>query len=150
MALAHWVRDLDDYAKWIRDVIDRSGGELVRPQTGNPSFEDTPVLEVGGVECFGFVVEDHRVVFYDPAPHVLDFFFDVTLTPDGFEYGEYGYNFRRADGLRVWRYDRHPGHPEVGETHMHSGPNERLCPSVEVDLDDVMDMVRQHLASTEA
>jgi hypothetical protein len=146
MALAHWVGGLDDYSVWIRTVIDGSGGVLVRPPSGNPNFEDTPVVEIGDAECFGFVVEDHRILFYEPGTPFLDFSFEVTLTPDGFEYGEYNYDFRQADGVAIWRYDKHPGHPDVGGTHLHWGPREALAPSGEVDLDDVLGKVREHFS----
>src|SRR6266498_3110118 len=142
MVVAPWVRGLDGYCAWIRGVID-SAGELQFPLTGNPHFEDGPLrVTAGGVEIPMLVVQSHRLLFHGRTDYVLDFSFKVSETPNGFEYDQHSERYRLATsgGQQVWRYENHPGHPDIAGNlwHMHGGPYGHRAPCDEVDLDDVV------------
>mgnify|MGYP003694430053 CR=1 FL=1 len=130
MALAPWVAGLDDFASWIRRVIDDSAVNWFANARSNAQTSRGHARSgrQRRAASHGFVVEDHRIEFPDPARHFLDFSFEMVWTPDVFEYGEYNYDFRQGDGVLVWRYDKHPGHPDIGDTHVHLGPDERPSP----------------------
>ena len=122
--IAHWVDSLEQYATWIRGVIESSGGELVSPLSGVPYLLDAPLqMTLGGAEIPAYVMPGHRLRFPDGS--TLDFWLEIARTTDGFEYGQYGYDYRGEDRVLIWRYDKHPGHEDVGETHVHVGGERR-------------------------
>jgi hypothetical protein len=146
VVLAPWVASLEDYCAWLRGLIDGSGGHLTVPPNGEPHFENAGIqVTVGDAEIVGLIVRNHEITFFDDVPHILRFHFEVFDLPDGtFEYGICKYHFYSADDPLIWRYDRHDGHPELGDWHVHLGSAANRIPSDAVDLDDVLIKVRAH------
>ena len=124
-----WVTDLDDYWRWLEQVLASSGGyledDVLRvewyPDPEAPS--DRPLL---------LRVPRQRLHFHDGR--YLDFHLIVTAD---LEVVSYGYHLAGHGDALLWRLDKHPDHPGVTETHVHQGDGS-VASSPEVDLADVM------------
>jgi hypothetical protein len=147
MVVAHWVDSLDAYCWWVLREIESCGGTLITPSAGYPHFEDGFLFaDVLGDDIASIVVQDHRIEYYDPVPHLLEFSFEVFDLPGGnFEYGVAKYHFFSANDAVIWRYDKHHGHSALGQWHKHVGTEAARVACNAVDLGDVLEEVRAHL-----
>jgi hypothetical protein len=130
-----WVQFLDDYWRWIEQLIEGSGAELSNAYLAVQIVEDHP----GSGNPDALMVEQQRLTYPDGS--YLEF--DLSIGSD-LDSIDYSFHYARANNAVVWRLDKHIGHEDEDgvDTHIHVGPDERRTPHDEVDLADVLDRVR--------
>ncbi len=139
-----WIQSLEDYRDWMDEVL-ACFGESVDP---DQFYWDIGGLAVDseGREIRIMAIPAHRITFWSLPGLVLDFELVVheIQHEDGFvdiEHAKYSYHLS-GDGVPIyWRYDMHPGHPELGPWHCHEGSDDNRVPSPDMDLQMVMDRV---------
>ena len=139
-----WIQSVDDFCWWVKQTLESSGGWLTLPITNEPDFQEGGLLtNVQGDDIPTIVMDQHRLEFWDPEPHMLDFSFDVALRPDGTrEYLEAHYHLMTPALQLVWRYDFDDTHPELGPWHKHVDNEDNRIACEEVDLVDTINEIR--------
>lgn len=140
--LPEWVESVPALLAWLEDVGAESGGELIQPDhigIYKAGIREGP--DLGDVEVL--YIDDHRVRF---ATGVLIFgmVIEATIAHEYLEVLEYNFHYQDEQGVLVWRYDKHSGHEDVagGVCHVHLGDDDNIKPSPEVNMDDVVAIIR--------
>jgi len=126
------VANLDDYWRWLEQLVDRSGGY----------FEDRDVLIVEAMEddegrLIALRLPGQDLRYYDGSY----LYFGMEVEED-LELSKYHFHYARSLDELVWREDKHPGHEDLGPAHIHlPGAEDDPCPSAEVDLKVVLDRI---------
>ena len=143
-----WVTDLDDYVRWLGEVLDQSGAY---PEPDYLLVEETPLTYRPGVgEELGIVIREHRLWF--PGSDLVLMFKLYVVQPADLatppEVLNYNFHLQTEAGECVWRYDKHEGHEsEVGGlTHAHLATDPHPVPAPEVDLEQVIALAWEHAA----
>ena len=97
---------------------------------------DTPLM--GSVEG--------KLYFWDGS--VLDIREVVTLVAGELEKVSYSYNYRRADGVLIFRYDNWPHHPKLSTFPHHKHVGDRIEAATAPDLSDVLREIDEILYET--
>jgi hypothetical protein len=144
-----WVTSVEQYADWLGQVIDQSGGI---PEPHYLIADIAPLVEHLGLGVdHPMVIDRHELLF--PSNGALTFRLIVVehLTLDldlvDIEQTWYTYHFRTEDERLVFRYCKHDDHHGLGECHVHlpRGRGERVVASQEVDLADVVELIHEYL-----
>lgn len=143
----HWATTVEEYLRWFDHKIECSGGLLRQSFLRYEPFEVIEKLGEGYEHTT--VVGRHDLVF--PGVGVLEFRLILVehLTPEqepvDVEQATYSYHFRTEEHPMLWRYDKHLGHPGVGECHIHRSSRfgrERVESCPEVDIDDIVRIIQ--------
>lgn len=123
-----WVRTIGAYATWVEQAVEGRGGHF---DGGELAAER---LQVVGREVYR--LGNQWLDFYDRGQVFLKLVVaaDLALL-------RYGYH-RQVGGTMVCRLDKHQGHESDDgvPTHLHHGDGRRT-PTVELDVDDALDLV---------
>jgi hypothetical protein len=131
-----WVRSLDDYWSWFSEQLAYSGGQLEDDSLIAEVVED-PDTE----QRLTLILGRQRLIFPDGS--WLDF--SLVVNKD-LEVVEYKFHYAASDDTLIWRLDRHPGHKDMlAHIHLPSGQRESCD---EVEIDDVLDRIFEHLDSS--
>lgn len=82
----------------------------------------------------GFLFADGKIVFFDNT--ILEF--TESITP---ERSRYRYQYMRADGSLIFRYDNVPHHPEVSTFPDHKHYHNKVVESSSVSLKQVVEEI---------
>lgn len=147
-----WVDGPDAFYRWMEQVLDASGAELVDPHY--LAIDHLGLTEVPGVgEIEGLLIARHRLRFF-ADDSILDFRMRVEFTLEFGEFADlevpsYRFHYMAHDETFIWRYDKHSGHEsefDGSPIHLHHPTEDERKPSPEVDLDDVINVIRhEHL-----
>jgi hypothetical protein len=128
-----WVRSLDDYWSWFSEQLAYSGGQLeddslIAEVVEDPDTKQRQTLILG----------QQRLTFSDGS--WLDF---TLVVNQDLEVVDYSFHYATSDNELIWRLDRHEGHQDM-LSHMHLPPDRRE-PHEEVEIDQVLDKIIEHL-----
>lgn len=126
------VRTLDDYADWFAKQVEWFGGEL------DPALWVDVVADEDGNELAMQITR--QLAWFTE----VDMEFQVTVDRE-LNLIEYNFHCVTSDGTLIARYDMQRGHEAVGGAqdglcHVHTlqGGEERIGPSDEMHIDDVL------------
>ena len=132
-----WVRSLDDYWSWFSEQLASCGGQLEDDDSLIAEVVEDPDTK----ERLTLILGRQRLIFHDGS--WLEF--SLVVNRD-LEAVDYHFHYAASDGQLIWRLDRHRGHDDM-LTHIHL-PNDRREPYEEVEIDDVLDKIFEHLRSS--
>jgi hypothetical protein len=132
-----WVRSLDDYWSWFSEQLASCGGQLEEDDSLIAQIVEDPDTK----ERLTLVLGRQRLIFHDG--NWLEF--SLVVNQD-LEVVEYNFHYAASDDQLIWRLDRHGGHDDM-LAHIHLPPNRRE-PHEEVEIDDVLDKIFEHLRSS--
>jgi len=82
----------------------------------------------------GFLFVDGKIVFFDNT--ILEF--TESITPERFKYR---YQYMKADGSLIFRYDNVPHHPEISTFPDHKHYQNKILDSSPADLKQVVEEI---------
>lgn len=132
-----WVRSLDDYWSWFSEQLASCGGQLENDDSLIAEVVEDPDTK----ERLTLVLGRQRLIFPDGS--WLEF--SLVVNQD-LEVVEYNFHYAASDDRLIWRLDRHRGHADM-LAHIHLPPNRRE-PHEEVEIDEVLDKIFEHLESS--
>lgn len=132
-----WVRSLDDYWSWFSEQLASCGGQLENDDSLIVQVVEDPDTK----ERVTLVLGRQRLIFHDGS--WLEF--SLVVNRD-LEVVEYNFHYAASDDRLIWRLDRHRGHDDM-LVHIHLPPDQRE-PYGEVEIDDVLDKIFEHLNSS--
>jgi hypothetical protein len=133
-----WVRSLDDYWSWFTEQLANSGGQL---EDDDDSLIAQMVEDPDTKERLTLILGRQRLIFPDGS--WLEF--SLVVNRD-LEVVEYKFHYATSDDKLIWRMDRHGGHKDM-LCHVHLPAGRREL-SQEVEIDDVLNKIGEHLASS--
>lgn len=132
-----WVRSLDDYWSWFSEQLAACGGQLENDDSLIVQVVEDPDTK----ERVTLVLGRQRLVFHNGS--WLEF--SLVVNRD-LEVVDYHFHYADSDDSLVWRLDRHRGHDDM-LAHIHL-PDGRRESYDEVEIDDVLDKIFEHLKSS--
>jgi Family of unknown function (DUF6516) len=131
-----WVRSLDDYWSWFAEQVAYSGGQLEGDSLIAEVVEDPDTKE-----RVTLLLGEQRLTFPDGS--WLDF---SLIVDQDLEVTNYRFHYATSGNKLLWRLDRHEGHKDM-LSHIHL-PDGRREPHGEVEIDEVLDKIDEHLRSS--